>query len=118
MSALAGTASSGLALRLSTSAGCVSAVADAAAAGPMADADADDSSHLPLALALVLVLVHVLVHVEDLCTEPFFVEDVNVHFSKHRFCVDMLIVFSIVDFPPFGFVLKPVWSIHMFLTEL
>ena len=43
LSALAGTASSGLALRLSTSAPCVSAVADAAAAGPMADADADDS---------------------------------------------------------------------------
>ena len=43
LSALAGTASSGLALRLSTSAGCVSAVTDAAAAGPMADADADDS---------------------------------------------------------------------------
>ena len=43
LSALAGTASSGLALRLSTSAPYVSAVADAAAAGPMADADADDS---------------------------------------------------------------------------
>ena len=43
LSAVAGTASSGLALPLSTSAPCVSAVADAAAAGPMADADADDS---------------------------------------------------------------------------
>ena len=43
LSALAGAASSGLALRLSTSAGCVNAVTDAAAAGPMADADADDS---------------------------------------------------------------------------
>ena len=38
-----GSASSGLALRLSTSAPCVSAVADVVAAGPMADADADDS---------------------------------------------------------------------------
>ena len=43
LSAVAGTASSGLALCLSTSAPCVSAVADAAAAGPMADADAFDS---------------------------------------------------------------------------
>ena len=25
----------------------------------------------------------------------------------------MPIVFSIVDFPPFGFILKPFWSIHM-----
>ena len=41
--ALAGTASSALALRFGTSAPRVSAVADAAAAGPMADADADDS---------------------------------------------------------------------------
>ena len=47
MSALARTASSGLALRLSTSAGCVSAVTDTAAAGPMADADAYDSRRLP-----------------------------------------------------------------------
>ena len=60
---------------------------DAAAAGPMADADADDSSHLPPVLVLVLVLdlVLVLVRVEDLCCEHLFVEDVNVHFSKHRF---------------------------------
>ena len=43
LSAVAWTASSGLALCLSTSAPCVSAVADAAATGPMADADADDS---------------------------------------------------------------------------
>ena len=35
------------------------------------------------------------------------------HFSKHRFHETMPIVFSIVDFPPFGFVLKPLWSIHM-----
>ena len=69
-------------------------MADAAAAGPIADADADDSSHLSLVL--------VLVHVEDLCCEPLLLEDVNVHFSKHRFHVDMLIVFSIVDFPPSG----------------
>ena len=48
LSALAGTASSGLALRLSTSAPCVNAVADdAVVAGPTADADADDSGHLP-----------------------------------------------------------------------
>ena len=46
LSAVAGTASYGLALPLSTSAPCVTAVVDAAAAGPMADADADDSSHL------------------------------------------------------------------------
>ena len=45
LSAVVGTASSGLDLCLSTSAPCVSAVADAAAAGPMADAG--DSSHLP-----------------------------------------------------------------------
>ena len=47
LSAVAGTASSGLAFCLSTSAPCLSVVADAAAAGPRADADADDSSHLP-----------------------------------------------------------------------
>ena len=47
LSAVVGTASSGFDLCLSTSAPCVSAVADAAAAGPMADADADDSSHFP-----------------------------------------------------------------------
>ena len=40
LSALPGTASSGLSLRLRTSAPCVSAKADAAA-GPLADADAD-----------------------------------------------------------------------------
>ena len=97
---MAGTASSALALCLSTSAPCVSAVADVAAAGPMADVDADDSSHIPLVLVLVLLLVLVLV--EDLCCEPFFVENVNVHFSKHPFFSDMLIVFSIVDFPPSG----------------
>ena len=74
-----GTASSGLALCLSTSAPCGSSVADAAAAGPMADADADDSSHLPLVL--------VLVHVEDLFCEPLFVEESmfifqNIDFTK------------------------------------
>ena len=46
------------------------------------------------------------------------VEDICFHVSKHRFRENMLIVFSIVDFPPFGFVLQPVWSIHMFLREL
>ena len=30
----------------------------------------------------------------------------------------MPIVFSMVDFPPFGFVLKPVWSIHMLLNMI
>ena len=30
----------------------------------------------------------------------------------------MPIVFSIVDFPPFGFVLKPFWSIYMFLNMI
>ena len=42
LSALPGTASSGLSLRLRTSAPCVSAKAGAAA-GPLADADADKS---------------------------------------------------------------------------
>ena len=92
LSALAGTASSGLALRLSTSAGCVSAVTDAAAAGPMADADADDSWHLP----------PVFVHVEDLCCEPLFVENLSFHFSTHGFRENMQILLSVVGVPPSG----------------
>ena len=36
--------------------------------------------------------------------------------AQHRFRETMPIVFSIVDFPLFGFVLKPVWSIYMFLN--
>ena len=50
LSAVVGTASSGLALCLSTSAPRVNAVADAAAAGPVADAE--DSSRLPPGSAL------------------------------------------------------------------
>ena len=62
----------------------------------------------------------VLVYVEDLCCEPLLVdvEELDFQFSKRRFLETMFIVFSIVDFPPFGFVSKPFWSIHMFLEEL
>ena len=40
------------------------------------------------------------------------------HLSKPRFHDTMPIVFSLVDFSPFGFVLKPVWSIHMFFNMI
>ena len=38
--------------------------------------------------------------------------------EKSRFRETMLVLFSIVGFPPFGFVLKPVGSIDVVLGEL
>ena len=88
LSAVAGTASSGLALPLSTSAPCVSAVADAAAAGPMADADAFDS-------------------------RGYRFSSLKTSISRKR---ANIVLHN--RFPPSGFVLKPVWSVHMFLRQL
>ena len=93
--ALAGTASSaGLSLPLGTSAPCVSAAADAAA-GPIGLWTYGRGPRLLTSSSWA-------VSVEDLCYELLFVESLGFHFSKRRFCENMLIVFSIVDFPPSG----------------
>ena len=51
-------------------------------------------------------------------TLDIFLEDTSFHVFKTSISRKLANIVLHSRFPPFGFVLKPFWSVHMFLREL